>query len=239
MESSAPQTPTIKQRIRHSYTHAYCTYTHSVLITDCHISHSSFEALVDLFYWQSHSNCLLFFVLFWTGHDKLNSLNKSHGETCDHRPKWFFSFARTSLTADCHVLLHIEDHQPFSEIFSGCWYWHSGQVIKSHQREAFGHSEPPPAGCQSRATQKVCVPINTNLSKGQGSEVTGQRSNDPSTAGHSLYRSAVLSVTWPLVLLAPPPTELSLLGDRSIRITSIRFFFCFHNQTSFKIDLGY
>lgn len=147
--------------------------------------------------------------------------------------------AAMSLTADNDVLLHIQDGQSFCEIFSGYWYWHSGQVIKSHQREVFGHSEPPPAGYQSRATQKVCVPINTNLGRGQRSEVTGQRSNDPSTAGHSLYRSAVLSVTWSLVLLAPPPTELSLLGDRSIRITSISTFFLgFHHQTSFKIDHG-
>lgn len=56
-------------------------------------------------------------------------------------------------------------------------------------------SKPPPAGSWSGTTQ-IGVPINTNLGRGQRSEVTGLRCNDPSTAGHSLYRNVLLTMLW-------------------------------------------
>lgn len=54
-------------------------------------------------------------------------------------------------------------------------------------------------------TTQICVPINTNLGRGQRSEVTGLRCIDPSTAGHSLYRNEPLTMLWPLCSRPHPP----------------------------------
>lgn len=62
-----------------------------------------------------------------------------------------------------------------------------------------------PAGSQRETTQRIYVPINTNLGRGQRSKVMGLRCNDPTTAGHSLYRNIVLSAVWPLWSWPYPP----------------------------------
>lgn len=63
---------------------------------------------------------------------------------------------------------------------------------------AFRGSAVNPAGSQRETTQRIYVPINKNLGRGQRSKVMGLRCNDPTTAGHSLYRNIVLSAVWPL-----------------------------------------
>lgn len=138
------------------------------------------------------------------------------------------------LTADGDVLTHTLDHQSFSEIFYGYWYWHSGQVIKSqlwvafffslNRFSAFKVSVVNPAGSRRETTQRIYVPINTNLGRGQRSKVTGLRCNDPSTAGHSLYRNVVLSAVWPLCYWPYPPLCCHHMEGVSKNTTLINLF---------------
>lgn len=61
------------------------------------------------------------------------------------------------------------------------------------------------AGFQRDTTQRIYVPINTDLGRGQRSKVMGLRYNDHCTAGDSLYWNVILSAVWPQCYWPSPP----------------------------------